>query len=165
MRVLVTGACGWTAVSILDALRQNGHDIAAFDLDGMDHPDDADFTAGDVSDFAAVAAAMRNTDAVVHLAVTDTYDAPDLPFSVNVKGTYNIFAAARRHNVTRIALMSSACVHLEGTDPVDALTDWHSSPDDDHLYDLSKRLQEEIAQDFCQTFRMTCVALRAGQIA
>ena len=54
-------------------------------------------------------------------------------------------------------------MHLEGTDPVDAL-DWHSSPDEDHLYDLTKRLQEEIARDFCQTFAMHCVALRAGHI-
>jgi len=42
--------------------------------------------------------------------------------------------------------------------------DWRSSPDSDHLYDLTKRLQEEIAKDFADTLGMTTVVLRAGHV-
>ena len=164
MKVLVTGASGWTAAAILDALRRHNHTVVAFDLAGIDKPDGTEFVAGDVSDYQAIERAIQNADAVVHLAVTNIYDTPDLPFAVNVKGTNNVFATARKHNIERIVLMSSACVHLQGTDLIDAELDWHSSPDEDHLYDLTKRLQEEIARDYCQTFAMNCVTLRAGHI-
>jgi nucleoside-diphosphate-sugar epimerase len=47
---------------------------------------------------------------------------------------------------------------------LDARTDWRSITNDDHLYDLTKRLQEEIARDYAETFRMPVVVLRAGHI-
>jgi uronate dehydrogenase len=105
----------------------------------------------------------------VHLAIADQkadYQSSDVPFSVNVKGTYNVFEAARLHGLSKIVVMSSAPVHLPfGTDKqTDAHSDWKSSSGDDHLYDLTKRLQETIAMDFCDTFAMNAVVLRAGHI-
>ena len=32
MRVLVTGACGWTAASIVEAVADAGHEVYGFDL-------------------------------------------------------------------------------------------------------------------------------------
>ncbi len=55
-------------------------------------------------------------------------------------------------------------MHLPpGSGPLGA-SEWHSSSGDDHLYDLTKRLQEEVARDFCATFAMTAVVLRAGHL-
>ena len=63
-----------------------------------------------------------------------------------------------------MVLVSSAAVHLPpGSAPLSASA-WRSSPGGDHLYDLTKRLQEEIARDFCATFGMTAVVLRAGHL-
>jgi len=174
MRILVTGAFGWTATSIIQTLRQDGHEIRAFDLPTATCPDSvkpllSDIVTGDIADFEQVNLAVRSVHAIVHLAVAvdaNAYRTPYIPFLVNVQGTYNLFEAARRFAVHRIVLMSSAAVHLDPTigEELSALTDWKSSADQDHLYDLTKRLQEEIARDFCATFGMSAVVLRAGHI-
>src|SRR5690242_1456625 len=76
------------------------------------------------------------------------------------------FGAARLHAGRRVVLMSSASVHLPHDRPrkVRATADWTSASGEDHLYDLTKRIQEEIARDFCWTFGMDAVVLRAGHI-
>lgn len=174
MRVLITGAAGWTAAAILDTVRATGHEVAAFDLpEAIRCPGLAavahSVVAGDVASLADVAAAMQGADAVIHLAIAagaDAYETPDIPFAVNVKGTYNVFEAARRHAIGKIVLMSEAAVHVPfgSGEPLRAVSDWRSSAGEDHLYDLTKRLQEEIARDFCETHGMNAVVLRAGHI-
>lgn len=174
MRVLITGAFGWTAASIVQTIKQAGHHAIAFDLPTacceaqIRKLFDQTFL-GNVATLNEVERAVQASDAIIHLAVAvgkRAYRNSDLPFAVNVKGTYNVFEAARRHSIEKIVLMSSAAVHLplEAGEKMSALSDWKSSPGDDHLYDLSKRLQEEIARDFCQTHRMNVVTLRAGHI-
>lgn len=174
MRVLITGAAGWTAAAIVGAVGQAGHDVIAFDLPGAGHdapriPGVGRAIAGDVSSSVDVTAAMRSADAVVHLAVAvedGAYRTPDLPFAVNVRGTYNVFAAARQRAVGKVVLMGEAAVHVPPRDGerLDARTDWRGDAGDDHLYDLTKRLQEEIAKDFCATHGMTAVVLRASHV-
>lgn len=39
MRILVTGAFGWTAISIVETLSSAGHQITAFDLPSVVCPD------------------------------------------------------------------------------------------------------------------------------
>lgn len=173
MRVLVTGACGWTAAPIVEAVAEAGHEVYGLDL--PDAPCNARtqatlsaLTRGTVENEHDVDLAVRSVDAIIHLAVStgwDAYRSLQEPFAVNVRGTYNLFAAARRHGVSRVVLMSEAAVHLLSHDGVlDARREWRSAPDDDHLYDLTKRLQEEIAKDFCETYGMTAISLRAGHI-
>ncbi|MCI0711120.1 MAG: hypothetical protein L0154_13265 [Chloroflexi bacterium] len=43
-----------------------------------------------------------------------------------------------------------------------ATNDLPTSPDGDHLYDLTKRLQEQIGKDYAATFGMNVITLRAG---
>lgn len=121
----------------------------------------------DVADLASVEAAFNDdVAAVVHLAVAvgeHDYAQPDTPFKSNVLGTYNVFEAARRNNVRRIVLISSAPVHLPPA-LTDRPTGWRSDSGEDHLYDLTKRLQEEIARDFAETFDMDAIVLRAGHL-
>lgn len=174
MRILVTGAFGWTAISIIQALQQAKHSIIAFDLPTATVSDSIkpllnQIILGDISNFEHVNNAVEEIDAIVHLAVAvgDTdYENPEIPFAVNVRGTYNVFEAARTHKIQRIALTSSAPVHLHHTSNTKmcALADWKSDNGHDHLYDLTKRLQEEIARDYCQTFGMNAVTLRVGHI-
>lgn len=174
MRVLVTGAFGWTAVSIIQTLKQAKHQIIGFDLSSASLPVEvADLFdrvhLGDIALYQDVHRALQDVDAVVHLVVAISqkdYDSPDIPFAVNVKGTYNLFESARRCQVKKIVLLSSAAVHLnhEEDEIIQASTAWKSSSGKDHLYDLTKRLQEEIAKDFCETFQMSAVVLRAGHL-
>lgn len=107
--------------------------------------------------------------AIVHLAVAvepDDYSLPKTPFSTNVQGTYNVFDAARREDASKVVVVGSAPVHLMPLDgsKVDARSALHTTAGSDHLYDLTKRLHEEIARDFCETYSMNAVVLRAGHV-
>jgi len=169
--VLVTGAAGWTARATIQALVSEGFQVTGLDLRLPESYEGAagavHWIQGDVADPATVQRASRSVSAVVHLAVAvgaGEYQRPQRPFATNVVGTYNVFAAAQQAAVSRVVLVSSAAVHLPpGPGPLSA-SEWRSSPGDDHLYDLTKRLQEEIARDFCATLAMTAVVLRAGHL-
>jgi nucleoside-diphosphate-sugar epimerase len=175
VRILVTGAGGWTARRILEALPREGHEVMALDLpgqayhgDGSPHPP-ARWIEGSVSDLAGVEEAARSIEAIFHLAVTvgpNDYACPKMPFSTNVLGTYNVFEAARRQKVSKVVLMGWAPVHLVLLESgrVDARTRLPTNAGGDHLYDLTKRLQEEIARDFCEIYEMEVVMLRAGHV-
>jgi uronate dehydrogenase len=174
MKVLVTGAFGWTAESIIQALHAAGHKVIGFDLPEAECPPHIEpllekVHRGDVGVLAGLYIALNELDAVIHLAVATgrmDYQTPTKPFETNVRGTYDVFEAARQQGVKRVILASSAPVHLmsELGTGFHAVTDYRSSPDKDHLYDLTKRLQEEIAKDFCATYGMSCVTLRFGHI-
>lgn len=174
MKVLVTGALGWTAQAIIKALAEANHEVFAFDLPSTtpDSQIEKHFSAvimGDISHYESFFQASENMDAIIHLAVAvgkGDYDTADRPFAVNVKGTYHVFEAARQYNISKIVMMSSAPIHLpyQNGEKIHAVHTYKSSPDGDHLYDLTKRLQEDIAKDFCATFDMNCVVLRAGHI-
>ena len=173
MNVFVTGASGWTAAPLLEVLHQAGHSVSGFDLVPL--PDSAPrLTAhhiGDVANIKQVRAAVEAASpaAVIHLAVAvgeNDYLDSGRPFAVNVQGTYHVFEAARQARVRKFVLISSASVHLPRSGPGSRAAEatWESSPGKDHLYDLTKRLQEAIAQDFSATFSLDVVVLRAGHV-
>ena len=114
MTVLVTGGAGYIGRHLVDALAENGHGVRVFDrvpvpgLNGV---------VGDVTDRAAVDAALDGVAAVVHLAgigVLWRRD-PDDYRRVNVDGTRIVADAARAAGVRRFVHVSSATV-LVGAD-------------------------------------------------
>jgi nucleoside-diphosphate-sugar epimerase len=166
--ILITGAAGWTARPLLERLRAAGHRPIGLDIDGRpEYADGFPWIRADVGDLAAVESACQaDIAAVAHLAVAigqGDYGGPDIPFRSNVLGTYNVLEAARRARVQRIVLLSSATVHLPPPS-VKSPYAWRSSGGADHLYDLTKRLQEEIGRDFSETFDIDVVVLRAGHV-
>lgn len=170
MKVLVTGAFGWTAKAIIEALVDAHHHVVALDLPNKtSHMDTDVFEAihlGSVEDYDLVMEATQNADAIVHLAVAvgDVYDTPQMPFDINVQGTANLFEAARQHSIKRVIVMSSAGVHLQRSDRISALDDCLQSPEGDFMYDMTKCLQENICRYYGQTFDLTAIVLRAGHI-
>lgn len=170
MRVLVTGAFGWTAQPILVALHESGHEITALDS-AAECPDEVTRLATrvvceDIRDNAGLSRAARGADAAVHLAVAigeEPHESAELAFAVNVLGTYNLFEAARKHKLQRVVLISEAPVHIAADQPA-IVPDWRSSAGNDHLYDLTKRLQEEIAKDYAETYGIRVVTLRIGHV-
>jgi uronate dehydrogenase len=166
--ILITGAAGWTARPILERLRAAGHRLIGLDIDGRpDYADGLPWIRADVGDLAAVEGACQgDIAAVAHLVVAvgqGDYGKPDIPFRSNVLGTYNVLEGARRARIQRIVLLSSAAVHLPPPSIKNPYA-WRSSGVADHLYDLTKRLQEEIGRDFSETFNSDVVVLRAGHI-
>lgn len=173
MHILITGAAGWTAQSIIQALHADGHTLRGFDLPSANVADSVanlltDYQTGTMQAYADVLASVTDVDAIVHAAVaigSHDYDTPEMPFATNVRGTAHVFEAARAQKTPpRIILLNSATVHLDHTAPIRALDDFSLSTEGDFLYDLTKVLQEDIARRYCETFSMPAITLRLGHI-
>ena len=147
MNILITGGMGKTARPIIDELRGAGHAIILFDL----------AEGNDICDFDAINGVMHGMDAVIHLAVNVANPRDDaLSFRTNVYGTYNVLRAAQGNHVRKVLLASSAPVHLP--------PGCSCASDEDFTYDLTKHLQESMAQQFARTYSMHVLVLRLGHI-
>jgi len=121
-KVLVTGGAGFVGSALVKALVRAGHAVRVFDDNSRGSPrrlaevaSDIEFVVGDIRDAAAVAAAARNMDEVLHLAFVNGteffYKAPDLVLDVGVRGMLNVLDACRSHNIGRLILASSSEVY------------------------------------------------------
>jgi dTDP-L-rhamnose 4-epimerase len=126
MRVLVTGGAGFIGSHVVELLVAGGYEVVALDvLHPAAHGATADppyldvpLIRADVRDQAAVAAALRGVEAVVHQAamVGMGVDMTDLPQYVgcNDLGTAVLLAQMARAGVGRLVLASSMVVYGEG---------------------------------------------------
>ncbi|HLQ06978.1 MAG TPA: NAD-dependent epimerase/dehydratase family protein [Nitrososphaerales archaeon] len=144
MKVLVTGASGMVGRNILSYLEEKGVAIIPTDLKGWD-------LSGDILDeeFVFGALASKDFDAIIHLAalteIKKTIENPRLCFEVNCVGTLNMLELARKKNVSRIVIASSANVF--GAPKVNPVTE--DSPLDPRApYDYSKLACENMAMGF-----------------
>lgn len=126
MRVLLTGGAGFIGRHVLDELLRRGHEVRVLDslrpdvhAAGQAKPfDGAELLVADVRDAAAIDKALRNVEAVLHLAAkvglgVDVGDLPDYASS-NDAGTAELLAGMARAKVTRLTLASSMVVYGEG---------------------------------------------------
>ena len=179
MRVLVTGALGFTGQAVTRRLLADGHAVVALTsrdpagLDAGELPPGAEPAVADLRDAAAVEAVVADGgfDGVCHLAaltrVRDSAADPVRYFDVNVTGTLNLLraleAATSRSRLTssRMIFCSTAAVHgrregrLAETDPVAP-----ASP-----YGASKLAAEQVIAHLAATGRLAAVTLRCFNIA
>jgi NADH dehydrogenase len=100
--VLVTGAGGYIGTRIAARLADAGHDVVPFSRR----------TGGDITDPAAVEAAVQGVEAIVHLVAI--LDGSDAQFeAVNAGGPRNVVAAAQNAGVRRLLHMSALGVTEE----------------------------------------------------
>jgi NAD dependent epimerase/dehydratase len=142
-----------------------GYDVRAFvfynsfnswgwlDQCGADVKDHFEVFAGDVRDPNGVRAAMKDCDAVLHLAaligIPFSYHSPDSYVDTNIKGTLNIVQAARDLGVGRVVHTSTSEVY--GTARFVPITEAHplhgQSP-----YSASKIGADQLAMSFHASF-------------
>ncbi len=173
MKVLVTGADGFIGSHLTEALVRAGHETTAFVLYNsfgtwgwLDHciPEvkgGFEVWAGDVRDPNGVRTAMKNCDAVLHLAalvaIPYSYHSPDTYVDTNIKGTLNIVQAARDLGVSKVVHTSTSEVY--GTAQTVPMTESHplqgQSP-----YSASKIGADQIALSFYKSFETPVAVLR-----
>jgi nucleoside-diphosphate-sugar epimerase len=116
MAILITGSTGYIGSKLTIRLAEQGQKIH---LLCRSNPHIAEFQkpnirifSGDISDTASIEAAMEGVDQVYHLAAYARLWAKDPAtfFNINVKGTENVFAAAKKSGVKKIVYTSTAGV-------------------------------------------------------
>jgi nucleoside-diphosphate-sugar epimerase len=108
--ILVTGATGFVGRHVVQALRNDGHDVRAL----VRNPrrgealvkQGATLTQGDVTDPASLRSAVAGCDTVVHL-VAIRQGRPEQYQRVRVEGTRSLLAAAKEAGVKRFVHMSA----------------------------------------------------------
>lgn len=129
--VLVTGGAGFLGINLIRYLVERGCGTVSLDTAPFTYPDPRDrivVHTGDIRDVAAVEAAMRGVDAVVHTAAALPLYPPDEIYTTDVEGTRTVLETARRLGVPRVVHISSTAVYgipdhhpLLETDPLDGV--------------------------------------------
>jgi uronate dehydrogenase len=103
---------------------------------------------------------VEGVDAIVHLGGI-SIDAPfDDLIEANIRGTYNLYEAARRHGVRRVVFASSN--HAIGFHPVTEVLDTDASQRPDSLYGVTKCFGESLSRYYFDRFGIETVCLRIG---
>jgi len=172
-KLLVTGADGFIGSHLTEALVRAGHDVRAFvlynsfnswgwlDQCAPDVKGKFDVFAGDIRDPNGVREAMKDCDAVLHLAaliaIPYSYHSPDTYVDTNVKGTLNVLQAARQQGVRRVIHTSTSEVY--GTARFVPITEEHplqgQSP-----YSATKIAADQLAYSFFASFGLPVVIAR-----
>ena len=172
-KILITGADGFIGSHLTEALVMAGYDVRAFALYNsfnswgwLDHciPEvqgQFEVFSGDIRDPHGVRAAMKDCDAVLHLAaliaIPFSYHSPDTYVDTNIKGTLNVVQAARELEVSKIVHTSTSEVY--GTAQFVPITEEHplqgQSP-----YSASKIGADQIAMSFYSSFNTPVTVLR-----
>lgn len=112
MRILVTGGTGVVGTSTVSELLKRGHDVVLLSrharADARQWPTGVTAREGDVSDPSSIGGAADHCDVVLHMVAIVEETPPELTFArVNVEGTRNMLAEAKRAGASRFVFVSS----------------------------------------------------------
>ena len=172
-RVLVTGADGFIGSHLVESLVSQGYNVRAYVmynsmnswgwLDSVDQSKlkEVDVIAGDIRDHSSIKVAVKNCDAVMHLAaliaIPFSYNAPASYVDTNVKGTLNICEAVRDSGHCKLIHTSTSEVY--GSAQTVPISENHplvgQSP-----YAATKIGADQLALSFNASFEMPVTVLR-----
>jgi len=125
-RVLVTGGAGFVGSHLVDTLTNDGVEVRVLDnlstgqsdyLKPLMGTDKMQFIEGDLRDEGKVKAAVKDVEAVFHLAaitsVPYSVQYPEVTRQVNVEGTRTVLEACLREGVEQVINVSSCAVYGE----------------------------------------------------
>jgi len=160
-RLLLTGAAGNLGRVLSVSLRPFAANLRLSDLIlpvGVEAGDD--FVVCDLADKAAVDQLVRGCDAIVHMGGISTEHSFEEVLEANIRGTFNLYEAARRHGVTRVVFASSN--HVMGFHERSTTLDAHSPRRPDGYYGLSKSFGEDLARFYFDRYGIETACLRIG---
>jgi nucleoside-diphosphate-sugar epimerase len=150
MNVLLTGGAGDLGATLVPLLLGRGDAPVILDLRRPRNvPEGAQFIQGSILDRAKLPVFFRGCDAIVHIAAWHgihedrgekaAYDF----FDLNVRGTFEVLAAAASLGINKIVYISTTSIRRPDT-----------------LYGRSKLLAEQIVEDFRQYHNANVITLR-----
>ena len=115
---------------------------------------------GDIREVDVLNAAMKNVDAVVHLAAMWLLHCKDYPrtaFDVNISGTFNVLEACVNNDIERLVYSSSASVYGDAVEL--PMTEEHPF-NNRNFYGASKIAGEAMCRAFHDRYGLSYVGLR-----
>lgn len=173
MKVLVTGADGFIGSHLVEELVKKGYNVKTFvyynsfntwgwlDTVSRDIMKNVEIFQGDIRDPNGVEEAMKDVDAVFHLAaliaIPFSYHSPDTYVDTNIKGTLNVLQAARKLGTKRVLVTSTSEVY--GTAQYVPIDEKHpfqgQSP-----YSATKIGADRLAESFYRSFQLPVTIVR-----
>lgn len=175
MRVLVTGGCGYIGSALIPRLLDDSRVDEVIVLDSLASGSPANlagslngslrFRRGDVRNYGSVERAMRDVDAIIHLAAitgaSSTHDHPEETFEVNRDGTENVLTAAGKYDVSSVVFASSCNTYGRA-----ATTDIDEGTETNPLnpYAESKVAAETLLLESAEDYEFDATALRLSTV-
>lgn len=178
MKVLVTGGTGFIGSHTVVELQQAGHEVIAldnFENSGRGVLDNITGITGipvvfeetDVRNKAALEALFtkhKDIDAVIHFAaykaVGESVEKPLAYYENNVGGTINLLQAMETHGVRNLVFSSSCTVYGDVAANVLPITENSVVVKANSPYGNTKKICEELLQDYAKTSSARIVSLR-----
>lgn len=172
-KILVTGSDGFIGSHLTEELVKRGYEVKAFvyynsfntwgwlDTLSTEIMKYTEIFQGDIRDPNGVKEAMKNCDAVFHLAaliaIPFSYHSPDTYVDTNIKGTLNVLQAARELEIQRVLVTSTSEVY--GTAQYVPIDEKHpyqgQSP-----YSATKIGADRLAESFYRSFELPVTIVR-----
>ncbi|PRY00849.1 NAD-dependent epimerase/dehydratase family protein [Allonocardiopsis opalescens] len=163
-RLLITGASGIVGTLLRPRLARPDRVLRLLDTEPPPpaaEGERVETVTADVTDAAAMAAAMDGVGAVLHLAGLSGEDAWERILSVNIDGTQKVLEAARLAGVRRVVLASSN--HAVGFHPRAAgEAGDYLFPRPDGFYGVGKAALEALGSLYHDRYGLDVIALRIG---
>ncbi|MBN1553202.1 MAG: SDR family NAD(P)-dependent oxidoreductase [Phycisphaerae bacterium] len=115
---------------------------------------------GDVCQTDILDQAVARADAVVHLAalwLLHCHEYPQSAFEVNIRGTFNVLEACRKHNIRRLVYSSSASVYGDAVE--EPMTEDHPY-NNWTFYGATKIAGEHMIRAYHKRYGLNAVGLR-----
>lgn len=160
-RLLLTGAAGGLGKVLRKGLKPMTRTLRISDrVDLGPAAEDEEVVTCDLADREAVLNLVAGVDGIVHFGGVSVEDRFDPILQSNIVGVFNIYEAARKHDVKRVVFASSN--HVTGfykqTERIDASAPMRP----DGLYGISKCFGESLSRFYFDRYGIETVCLRIG---
>lgn len=161
MRVLMTGATGQVGGFLRPYLRERYDEVVLSSRSEVEDLQPGEtFRRADLSDRAALEAAVTDVDGIIHLGGMPVEGDWETVLAANIVGMYDLYEASRRAGVKRIVFASS--VHAIGFWPSHRRIDAENRTRPDTRYGLSKVFGEGLSSLYADKFGLRTLAIRIG---
>jgi len=158
-RILITGAAGRLGSRLRSGLTPLARKLRLADRVAIEAPQAHEEVATfELDDLPAVIAAAEGVDAIVHFGGAPLEAPWETILASNIKGSYNIYEAARKQGVRRVVYASS--VHAIGYHELESHIDAEALHRPDSLYGVSKCFVEDLGRLYWDKFGIESVMLR-----